>query len=349
MLQSWVFSQVTITAGDYANILAPGKSWQRYKNDNVNLTMDIGVSSNSQSQTWTAPVFIPSDSLRVDNLLPSSTPYAANFPGAMFCQKVALVVAPGLSAQAFQFGGFSNDTLFTFGSVVHYFGIINNQPVDTIVFNYVKQSLGVLPFQVGMSKIKSKDTTYSGTLMYIKTVTEIIDAFGTLVLPNGSFQALRGRTETRMDMYEGTNLLNSYSKYTFHWLTREGHQLDVNSDTSSSGTVKIKSIEVIYVITTPPTSVKNPVELPIAFALEQNYPNPFNPNTTIQYYIAKSEFVTLKVFDLLGREVATLVNEQKPPGTYQVKFDASKLSSGVYLYQLRAGAKVETKRMVLMR
>jgi hypothetical protein len=87
---------------------------------------------------------------------------------------------------------------------------------------------------------------------------------------------------------------------------------------------------------------------PSSFSLSQNYPNPFNPSTMIKYSIPTSEFVTLKVFDVLGTEVATLVNEEKPAGGYEVEFNG-KYSSGVYFYKLQVGSFVETKKMVLMR
>jgi hypothetical protein len=98
-----------------------------------------------------------------------------------------------------------------------------------------------------------------------------------------------------------------------------------------------------------PTSVEFTNEVVQDFHLEQNYPNPFNPKTTISFSIPTSGFVTLKVYGILGREVANLVNEEKPSGTYQVSFDASSLSSGVYFYQLQAGNIVETKKMILMK
>ena len=90
------------------------------------------------------------------------------------------------------------------------------------------------------------------------------------------------------------------------------------------------------------------------FALEQNYPNPFNPSTKIKYSIAslqtkQASAVQLKIYDVLGNEVATLVNEEKTPGNYEVKFDASKLSSGVYLYTIKAGSFVQTRKMLLMK
>jgi hypothetical protein len=97
------------------------------------------------------------------------------------------------------------------------------------------------------------------------------------------------------------------------------------------------------------TGVTASREVPAGFSLEQNFPNPFNPNSDIRYLISEFRTVRLAVYDLLGREVAMLVNEAKQPGTYTVRFDASGLASGVYLYRLTAGSFVETKKMVVVR
>jgi len=98
------------------------------------------------------------------------------------------------------------------------------------------------------------------------------------------------------------------------------------------------------------------VELPNEFSLSQNYPNPFNPTTSLRYAVGSGQFVSLKVYDVLGNEVATLVNEEKPAGEYEVEFNAAShsgnvrnLPSGVYFYQLQAGSFVETKKMILMK
>ncbi|MCU0343334.1 MAG: 5'-nucleotidase C-terminal domain-containing protein [Ignavibacterium sp.] len=88
---------------------------------------------------------------------------------------------------------------------------------------------------------------------------------------------------------------------------------------------------------------------PVEFALEQNYPNPFNPSTTINYTIPEASNVEMKVYDILGNEVATLVNETKAPGNYSAVFDASSLASGIYFYILRTNNFVETKKMMLMK
>jgi subtilisin family serine protease len=89
--------------------------------------------------------------------------------------------------------------------------------------------------------------------------------------------------------------------------------------------------------------------LPLTFSLGQNYPNPFNPTTAMSYQLSANSFVTLKVFDILGREVATLVNEIQRPGIYRVKWDASGLPSGVYFCRMHAGEFVATRKAVLMK
>jgi hypothetical protein len=99
-----------------------------------------------------------------------------------------------------------------------------------------------------------------------------------------------------------------------------------------------------------PSSVeKEEGTLPKKFQLSQNYPNPFNPTTTIKFSIPSRDFVSLKVYDLVGREVATLVNEQKEAGTYRVTFDARNLASGMYIYTLRTKNFSTSRKMILMK
>jgi hypothetical protein len=89
--------------------------------------------------------------------------------------------------------------------------------------------------------------------------------------------------------------------------------------------------------------------VPDKFSLSQNYPNPFNPTTNIKYQIINNGLVTLKVYDILGKEVAVLVNEKQNPGTYEVKFDGTNLPSGVYHYRVTTENYSETRRMVFLK
>lgn len=85
------------------------------------------------------------------------------------------------------------------------------------------------------------------------------------------------------------------------------------------------------------------------YDLSQNYPNPFNPSTTIKFQIPKDGFVSLKVYDILGNEITTLVNEEKPKGRYEVNFNSASLASGVYIYKIQAGTFVNSKKMILLK
>ena len=79
-------------------------------------------------------------------------------------------------------------------------------------------------------------------------------------------------------------------------------------------------------------------DFPVEYNLDQNFPNPFNPSTTIRYSVIQPDLVRIKIYDILGREVKTLVNELKQAGTYEVQFDASGLASGIYLYRIESGS-----------
>jgi glucose/arabinose dehydrogenase len=105
----------------------------------------------------------------------------------------------------------------------------------------------------------------------------------------------------------------------------------------------------VYRLTGPTSDVRAGYGVSAAFELEQNYPNPFNPTTVIRYQVPVVGGVRLSVYDMLGREVAVLVNEWKAPGRYEITFDATGLSSGVYVYRLTAGQYIQSRTMVLIR
>jgi len=108
----------------------------------------------------------------------------------------------------------------------------------------------------------------------------------------------------------------------------------------------IDDIEIfVYTI----TSVQESDEIVLSYALEQNYPNPFNPSTMIKYSIPELSYVTIKVYDVLGRKVTTLVNEEKPAGNYEIDYNESRLASGIYFYRIKAGDFIQTKKMVLIK
>jgi hypothetical protein len=98
-----------------------------------------------------------------------------------------------------------------------------------------------------------------------------------------------------------------------------------------------------------PTGISKNTEVVKDFNLSQNYPNPFNPTTNIKYQITNNKLVTLKIFDILGKEVETLVNEKQNAGTYEVTFNASQYSSGIYFYKLTTDNFSDTKKMLMIK
>jgi hypothetical protein len=97
------------------------------------------------------------------------------------------------------------------------------------------------------------------------------------------------------------------------------------------------------------TGVDDVSGIPLTYTLSQNYPNPFNPTTTIEYQLPKQAFVKLKIFDLLGREVTTLMNERNAAGKHSVRFDALSLTSGVYFYKLETDDFIQTRKLLLLK
>jgi len=133
-------------------------------------------------------------------------------------------------------------------------------------------------------------------------------------------------------------------------LMENGFSFNYRIEAIDRGLVPRRSFEpdsgyFVYTI----TDVSDNLKPTISYDLHQNYPNPFNPNTKIKFVIPKSSFVNLKVYNVLGKEAATLVNEEKPAGNYEVEFNATDLPSGIYFYRLQAGDFIETKKMILLR
>jgi hypothetical protein len=122
-----------------------------------------------------------------------------------------------------------------------------------------------------------------------------------------------------------------------------GIETDIDGETRNATVPDIGADEFLIV------GVEDETTLPTEFALEQNYPNPFNPTTTFRYSIPQTSKVVIKVYDILGKEVATLMDEEKSVGTYELTWNAENLPSGVYFYQLKAGEFVNTKKMVLLK
>jgi len=166
------------------------------------------------------------------------------------------------------------------------------------------------------------------------------------------FAFIRGKNDDKV--FEIFNLTDQEKTFTFNGTSYTGKYKDVfTSDSVSFNenaemTLSPWSYEV-YEYVSGITGVTDEKPVPEQFALSQNYPNPFNPSTTIKYQIPETGFVTLKIYDMLGKEIKSLVSEQKTTGRYEIKLDASDLATGVYIYRLSVNDFVAVKKMLLVK
>jgi len=183
-------------------------------------------------------------------------------------------------------------------------------------------------------------------------IADLISMVQTLPLNNGNKNSLTSKLENVLAKYNDGKLIPA--RNIMNAFINELNQFVNNGKLTATQAQPLidYSNEIIDAINSELLKQGNEVNtkiIPDGFALLQNYPNPFNPTTTIRYSIPNSEFVTLKVYDVLGNEVATLVNEEKPAGSYEVEFKATELSSGIYFYKLQTNSFVETKKLVLLK
>jgi hypothetical protein len=183
------------------------------------------------------------------------------------------------------------------------------------------------------------------TSLNIDATSSFVVSFGM----NGDYTGTNsGDNRIMITEMPGTTAFHSYEKLR---TPRNGLSSNQWHDaTDISNNVVLVYLIRAYVSFPGTSGVQQVAELtPSSYKLEQNYPNPFNPTTTINYSVAKAGFVKIKVYDVLGREAATLINENKPAGNYTVQFNASKLVSGVYFYRIETDNFVQTKKMILMK
>lgn len=348
------FAQITITTSEYADLFAPGRTWGLFSNDSLSgVTMDIGVASNSP-QNWSFPAGIQfKDTSFYVNIDPSTSPFVGDFPAATHASSFSFE-AEEFSVTTYLFFSISDNSVVSLGGGTALNGIpfLTQERRDTLFY---------FPISLGSEKVSRDTIVNEGGVIVVDFSNEFIDAYGTITMPGGTFDALRAISTSEVNTYVDGTLTNTENSSVVNFITRSGSvTFDLETDSEFSGVVSITGVTLTSFGN--PTSIENYNKIePNSFALNQNYPNPFNPETVINYTIGSDQIreinvsqqsggvlVQLKVYDMLGREVATLVNREQNPGQYSVRFNASKLSSGTYLYKLQAGDFTETKKMLLL-
>lgn len=313
-------------------------------------TENLGMSSGSP-QTFNFAI-IPGAVVAVDTertiyLPPSGQPGATFFPTATSAGKL-VDSSGGQIISTVQYFRIQDDGAYFLGFALH---TQQGTTDSTEIFMYNPAALFLpLPLTIGTNRTSS-DTMDVPPSRRVTNRSYIGDGYGTLSLPNGTVvSAIRVITERIELNYFGSML---FSRTKTRDVEYYGTDLSIAAfddlDTLyTSGITTIDEFE--YNVRTVPTGVQSDNGQHAAdFSLYQNYPNPFNPSTTISWQSPVSSWQTLEVYDVLGNEVATLVDEYKPAGSYEVEFDAKGLSSGVYFYRIQAGSFIKTKKMILIR
>lgn len=275
----------------------------------------------------------------------ATTPYAQQYPSAT----LATIVEDGGYTNYGYFSNTSNQLAFH-GSANEEYAIHYDNPeiqmLTPLHFNdqFTDQFQGVM----------------TGDGFFVRTrgsVTVINDSYGTLTLPGGAtMNAARVkfvRQNVDTTFINGIPFMTSSMTITsYEWFIPSARfpvvQIAYYTQTTNGSTTAFKKVEYNPV---QPTSVdeRKKEGKAASFRLDQNFPNPFNPATTIGFRLPQSGKVSLKVYSLLGEEVATLVNEELASGIYAVPFDGADLASGTYIYRLQVGDAVQTKKLTLLK
>ena len=271
-------------------------------------------------------------------------------------------VAPGDSLFpdadiAVSYDGLAHTFYDTDGNSVHSLGVAYEG--FALVYNN-KEKVAEFPFTLSSSFVDSFYASYQvGENLEVRNfgrIKMIGDAFGTIVLPNGS---TRSTLRVKIDRESSDTIIineipigiNTFRSTTYQWYTNESKYpvLGISYVNMQTNGILSSYKQVDYNVETPTDVDDESPEIVNGFELSQNYPNPFNPSTKISWHSSEGSHQTLKIYNVLGTEVATLVDEYKPAGSYEVNFDASKLPSGVYLYSLQSGSETITKKMTLIK
>ena len=326
-------AQITVTASQFYSVFTAGQTQYTRRLDPSFNRVNIGKMGGPNNYDYSLAKLLPPE--RSNNYAINSIPIlAARFPGSaitMGTTRDSVEQNPVLLL--------SGDTVFVLGeaSVVPQYRFKHNRPYQPILFPTTYQ-------RANTSSGNVYDTTFNSTggvaavNTYPYNDSFIVDGWGTLKIPGRQFECLRVRL-----------LHTLYGDKEILFLTREGvfGDIMVTAGQPDTGSVQVESVIVFM----PPAfvGVDRETSTPRDFNLMQNFPNPFNPTTTIQFTLPERSHARLTVTDLLGRELATVVDGELEAGTHTAIFDGNRFSSGMYFYRLQSGSFVQTKKLVLIK
>jgi hypothetical protein len=331
-------AQITIASSDIISQFSIGNSVMIHETE---APANVNIGSPGGGNNWDFSSLQGGVNFITTVVNPSGSPYINEFPGATISSSAVRDIEGDLAQIWFYWninGGFDN-----LGSAA----LLDSSVGSTFI---TKNTPAARELQLPLTYNSTWSQTYTSTFYlngapFINTdlsVSTVVDAYGTMILPGGaSFEALRVRESTT-----SSGITDVY----YLFVSKSGAQVSLFASDPNpplSGAIDLEGYSYNGPFTV--TSVEQIDGLPNNYYLGQNFPNPFNPSTKISWQSPVNSHQTLKIYDILGNEVATLVNEYKAAGAYNATFDASGLASGIYLYRLQAGSFVETKKMILLR
>ncbi|MCH7772084.1 MAG: T9SS type A sorting domain-containing protein [Bacteroidetes bacterium] len=317
------------------------------RTDTIVTSVDIGqLGSTSWDFSFLTPN--PAYDFVITVVDPNSTPYIGDFPGSNIATKSQVDIM-GLTADIYSYLSI-NGSFNSHGSVME---------ADTILVTTTSnpiEPLGISPFTFGSTVDYDGERTtvmeITGfppfTTMTTVISNSVVDAYGPMTLPGGRVvDALRIKEDEINIIQDPFPFYSRTISYTF--LAKDGSQVSVPSDTIQAETGVINNTASVSWNDALVTSIRLEETIPDNYTLKQNYPNPFNPSTNIEYSIPSESFVELKVYDILGNEVVSLVNEQQQAGVYRAEFTADNLPSGMYFARITANEFTKVVKMILLR
>jgi hypothetical protein len=332
------FAQITFNSSDVANMFALGNTTTTHQ-DTLPSTVDIGTPGGGNN--WDFTMLQSNVTASLESIDPATSPYINDFPGANICT-YNLSSVGGITLEiwsystlngAFDLLGNATENSFLPGFVT----TIKNDP-------YRRQFEHPFTINSQWSHSFTQTILINGTPLNTSNVSlsTIVDAYGTMTIPGGaSYEALRIRE---------TLTISGITSVNYSFIAKNGVQANVfavDANPPTSGTINVDGTSYNGALTT--SGVEQISGLPKDYTLNQNYPNPFNPTTNIEYSIPEESFVELKVFDVLGNEVATLVSEEQSAGVYRADFSGNGLASGLYIARIKAGNYTNSIKMTLMK
>jgi len=337
VLSCTALAQITITSGDVANMFAVGNSATIHE-DTLQSSIDIGSTGGGNS--WDFTTFQSNLMVTLESIDPATSPYITDFPTANICNYSTSTLGGNLSE------------IWTYSKLNEQFDVLGNAVESSALPGFVTE-IKYDPYRRQYEHpftINSQwSDTYTQTILINGTpvnsssisISTIVDAYGTMTIPGGaSYEALRIREELTISGITSVN---------FSFISKNGAQVNVNAVSSNppnSGMISVDGTTYYDGLT---TSVEQISGLPNDYSLSQNYPNPFNPSTKIEYSIPEASFVQLKVYDILGKEVVELINEEQSAGVYRADFSGYGLASGLYISRITAGNYTSSIKMTLMK